>query len=384
MPQGTPASLQYDKRGWPCVEKALSAILKDSSRILDLGCLDSHHRALWRAETVRRTRGEVQAVAAPQDRHDLATRNYESIEYACESERMPPLLPAHMSCILDQRHFTNGSDREDVKALYNDAFSDMSCAAENLDFHNIGWKRPQILQLCESLRHFVACSNLVLSGNSFCEQSIAALMHNLPPNIEELNLSSTGISCGSLIIMAEALPNVPQLQRLDVSNNFVCSCAIDLVREAWKMSGKEGDIKCQGCSVSAEEAAWYLHAHRKSLVTHSHRDDVRVTLGRKAATRIQALYRGRSSRRRAARVRHVHRIKDAFRAADSSRSGSISEESLITLFRSLGNVSDTAIATITGSCITGEDRTLKYDDFIDWCFADEDLCLPDHCKHASI
>jgi len=168
-----PGSLEnktaYKDRGWCCFEATVSAILKASKLLLNIG----------EAETM-----------LFDDNTDTKT-----VLKKCTSTRLPPATPEDLKNILQHMHFTSGADRGMVVDKYTEFFKDAAKTATVLVFNNqadsAGWGDPEVQQLCRALPAFTACKVLGLAGHSITGKGLQLIAEALPKmsSLEKLYLA---------------------------------------------------------------------------------------------------------------------------------------------------------------------------------------------------
>ena len=160
VPQGVKP---YVERGWPCFEKAVGTMIKDSYMFLDLGAAE---RNMGRA------------------RYD-AIENFVDLRKSAVAGRAAPLTPSMFHEMLEKLTFTNGADRVFVAEKYTSTFTEICCSAKRLDFadlteiktfdeHVFHWCHAceflnltncsGLTSLPESLGSMPACTTLNLNG----------------------------------------------------------------------------------------------------------------------------------------------------------------------------------------------------------------------------
>merc|ERR1712194_197506 len=126
---------------------------------------------------------------------------------AATATRLPPATPEDLKEALQLLHFTSGADRGMVVQKYAEFFADVASKADELCFDNQdpdspGWGDPEIRQLSGALPAFTMCTTLSLSNHS--------------------------VSAEGLRLIAEALPRMPQLEKLLLVGPFTSFDAGDI------------------------------------------------------------------------------------------------------------------------------------------------------------
>jgi len=144
----------YTERGWPYFERCLSEQITPFHYALDLGrCPEDYKGQYW------------------------------DLKKFCNSARQPPVSPRIFNEALEQKQFTNGSDREIVKEKYTTSFHEIMSSATRLVYENLNWGADQYKALAKILPYCVNLQTLVLnfnpSGNQGAE-AIAAVLQCTP------------------------------------------------------------------------------------------------------------------------------------------------------------------------------------------------------------
>jgi len=150
LENGTP----YEDRGWCYFEATISAILKSSFNLFDLG-------------------------KAEQELFDHHA-DFVDMSRAATIGRLPPMTPEDMEISLAQLKFTSGADRGMVGKKYAQFFTEAAVKAQELIFVEVsglgsGWGDKQIGQLCRALPAFKVCHSLALPGHSITDEGMQLL-----------------------------------------------------------------------------------------------------------------------------------------------------------------------------------------------------------------
>lgn len=172
LPNGSNVA-SYHHRGWCYFESSLATLTKDSSMTLDLG---------------RFTDSTKLALNHPQ----------RSSWNDCEVGRQPPLSPTEFETNLRSKQFTSGyEDAEIVAGLYRDTFYGVFCNVRTFYYSRLGWGNDEVGRF----------SRLVQAGTT--------------PLISKLCLCGNRISNAGAAMIANALPYMPLLRRLELQDNAI-------------------------------------------------------------------------------------------------------------------------------------------------------------------
>lgn len=171
-------------------------MITESGRLVDLGLLNDNVET-W---------GDVQA-------------------HCCRGAHQPPPIPRRFAEDLKLKHFTNGSDRAMVAAMYTQTFEEVVASVKGFNFENLGWGPEdmvvivQMLKRCED-RHF---EYLNLAGNCFGDEGVMMLIPSLQrlTGLQRLSLARNGIGhAGAKALEGVILKHLPMLAHIDVSDNL--------------------------------------------------------------------------------------------------------------------------------------------------------------------
>jgi hypothetical protein len=184
VPQGVKP---YVERGWPCFEKAVGTMIKDSYMFLDLGAAE---RNVGRA------------------RYD-AFGKFDDLRESAVAGRAAPLTPSTFHKMLEKLTFTNGADRVFVAEKYTSTFTEIFCSAKRLDFSGL----TEIKTFDEHVFLWChACEFLNLEGCT----GLTSLPESLGsmPACTKLDLHG----CTGLTSLPESLGNMPACTTLNLTN----------------------------------------------------------------------------------------------------------------------------------------------------------------------
>ena len=134
------------------------------------------------------TRGKASAIDPTQE------EDFHRVALACSrGVRRPPLALDAFSEELGRRSFTNGkSDHDVVVGLYARTIDEVMGSVTELQFSHSCWGDEEAMQLAAVLPRCAKLKRLSLNQNSnITDTGAAAIVANLPPSVEYLNLDST-------------------------------------------------------------------------------------------------------------------------------------------------------------------------------------------------
>ena len=149
VPDGVKA---YGLRGWPCFERAVATLLKDSWMVLDLG--------------------------AGYEDNDT----YEGMRDKCIAGRPAPCTPMAFRKKLKDLHFTNGADRSFVLGKFLETFTEVIGSAKMLDYSNLGWGDAEARAVAEALPWCRRAETLSLKLNKIGDEGARAIGEGLKTN----------------------------------------------------------------------------------------------------------------------------------------------------------------------------------------------------------
>lgn len=181
-----PDSLPYDERGWPTFERAVSSMLTPCYALVDL-------------ETFAQDGGR---------------KNQQKNQPA----RNPPFIATLFAELLNDKTFTNGSDREMVAEIYTKTFQELMSGVQRLMYDNLSWGMRQVSQLAEALPHCQRLRELRLHGNAIDADAVAPLASALPKCccLRTLGLGTNPLGNEGISALAACLPMCEQLVVLSV------------------------------------------------------------------------------------------------------------------------------------------------------------------------
>jgi len=127
--------LQFAVRGWPTFERAVSVMLTESSKLLDLGKLN-----------------------------ETCTRWFQTCKI-CTMQRQPPLVPDVFDAMLKTKIFALETDRPAVERKYAQTFHEVMASAKILEFQALGWDPAQVATFAEALPYCRSLTKLTLTEN---------------------------------------------------------------------------------------------------------------------------------------------------------------------------------------------------------------------------
>jgi len=210
---------EYDMRGWPRFEKAVSQLVHDQGDAISIANV---------------SKGQT----------------WVDIERMGKMSQEAPLHPSDFARLLDDKtddgdhkiFFTNGkSDRPFVVQKYQDTFEEVLGSAETLNFIGMDWGDEHAATLAKALRQCVRLRDLMLGSNHIGDLGAAALAEALPqiPNLRDLELGKNRIGDRGAESLAQAVAKCQKLQFLDLQNNKVMTGrGAKHLSEAWFSSAK--------------------------------------------------------------------------------------------------------------------------------------------------
>ncbi|CAK0846032.1 unnamed protein product, partial [Prorocentrum cordatum] len=135
-----------------------------------------------------------------------------------------PVGPDEFDRLIKDKSFTNGADREAVKALFRRMSRAQLGGVTILDFDGMPPPTPaQVAGLAGCLRLCARLEELDLNKCNIGDDGAQALAKALPSMgaLQVLGLASNGIGDDGAQALAKALPSMPGLQYLDLSSNGI-------------------------------------------------------------------------------------------------------------------------------------------------------------------
>merc|ERR1712232_996602 len=142
-----PATItEYNARGWPTFERALSSLIHDSAGVLDLG--------------------GIQATDFEQVDSEMT---YSDLVYTCTLKRNAPQAPIEFANTLATKTFTNGADRGFVAQKYAETFLVVVGCAVKLEFTDLRWDDVEVRELANVVPFSNRLQELNLSTNNITD-----------------------------------------------------------------------------------------------------------------------------------------------------------------------------------------------------------------------
>ena len=163
---------------------------------------------------------------------------------------MPPLPPDAFTALLEQRHFTSGSDAAVVAQLYASTMNDALAAAGRIFFTDYGWSAAHVEALCEVLYLAEKVTYLSLRGNPCGSGGASALARALGrgccPQLQTLVLQDTDLDDEGVRALAGVIErgSLASLKELLLAYNEGVS------RAAWQ--ALEGVCNARGIGVAGD------------------------------------------------------------------------------------------------------------------------------------
>merc|ERR1719316_155983 len=101
---------EYSARGWPTFERAVSDMLTESCKLLDLGSFDEETCTSWFKTS-----------------------------QVCSEARRTPIVPEAFSAELAKKVFTQEEDRPMIDKMYAQTFMEVMSVAKVLKYKCVGW-----------------------------------------------------------------------------------------------------------------------------------------------------------------------------------------------------------------------------------------------------
>ena len=209
---------EYENRGWPRFEKAVSQLAHDQGDAISIECVANG-------------------------------QTWDAIEKMGKMSQEAPLHPTLFAESLDAKtddgnhkiFFTNGkSDRPFVVQKYQDTFEEVMGSAETLNFIGMDWRDEHAATLAKALPVCARLRGLMLGSNHIGDLGATALAETLPqvPNLRDVEFDKNKIGDSGAESLAQAVAKCEKLQYLDLQNNKISSTAQITLSEAWFSSGK--------------------------------------------------------------------------------------------------------------------------------------------------
>lgn len=232
----------YHVRGWCTFEETTAGIVKPINQILDLGPLDPFLE-LDAATYIDQVKFKGFCKGRGKGKSDCDPSSL------ARSQNPPPVTPARMAAILQEKKFTNGADKERVAKFYKTFFEKMVTRAKEIrlvgpckltgEIKYSSWGIKEAQQLAEVLPEFTCCESLAFCGrwnwgHDFGDEGILLLGPALAkmPALKKVNLRFCGFGEEGLAALFEALTSSSTLEEY--------SLPIDVVGKF----GREGGLKC--------------------------------------------------------------------------------------------------------------------------------------------
>lgn len=142
-------STQYDERGWPFFECAVSSMITDPRKLLDISAADPRNGQDW---------------------------DWASVKSICRMRMRPPILPEEFARMLQNKRFTNGADRAFVTKKYKQAFEEVLGPTQELRFTDLRWGEDEATALAKVLPHCYRLERLHLTGNQMSGDAVKCLV----------------------------------------------------------------------------------------------------------------------------------------------------------------------------------------------------------------
>jgi len=194
LPQSDPLMQRnYHERAWPCFERALSELIKGPESVLDLSTIRARGGS----------RGPVH-----QNRQDPGSL-----------WRRPPMNPKLFRQVLLRKKLTKESDRRLLIELYTQTFAEVMGGIDSLSYVDLDWEDGQVEQLSVAMAWCRKLTSLTIKCNGF--EDLTSLAEALPslPCLRKLQLSENHINdVGPLGL---ALKNDASLECLHLDGNVI-------------------------------------------------------------------------------------------------------------------------------------------------------------------
>jgi Leucine-rich repeat (LRR) protein len=129
-----------------------------------------------------------------------------------EVKQQPPMAPSAFAALLETLTFTNGSDREVVRNLYQQTMEDGFGGLTELNYDGLGWGDAEVAQLSATLEEVNCVGVVKLNLNN--KQSSARPMRWAMETLETLYLPR----CTSLSLLPDSIGQLKALETLDLRN----------------------------------------------------------------------------------------------------------------------------------------------------------------------
>jgi len=155
----------YELRGWCLYETAISALLKDSNQLLNLGL------------------AEAELASGDKGWHEVTTK-------AAAGGRRSPLAPDDFAAELAQTEFTSNNESKRILSQYIELFTKAAPTVRVLRLNNdsagSGWGEKEFGQLFRALPAFTSCTSLHLMGHQNLGEQELQMLKDVLPKLDAL------------------------------------------------------------------------------------------------------------------------------------------------------------------------------------------------------
>lgn len=196
-------------RGWPFFEQAVSSLVKDASRSLDVGYFLGEE---WQLELAGKT-----------DAERVACRTWQMVERHAKKCRLVPMTPSEFREKLESKAFADDLDRSFVARKYEQTFREVMLSASELDFSRRHWADADVSKFVAVLPYCFKLHTLNIDENQIGDAGAAAIAKQLEINetIRVLSLASNCITDVGAMAISSALRDNFDLEQVILSANQI-------------------------------------------------------------------------------------------------------------------------------------------------------------------
>jgi len=182
-----------DDRGWPTVERAMS-LMAGHEKVFDLGAMGTRRAGDWTG-----------------------------FQHKCSLDGKPPQVPKLFNNIIDEKTFTNESDRAVAKQRYREAFFALVGSRQVLSYVGLKWGPKDAKGLVAVLNNCRWLKELDLADNRIGDKGVDHLAPSLASldSLELLSLHNNDIGDEGAICLSTALLQMKNLTRLILFSNRI-------------------------------------------------------------------------------------------------------------------------------------------------------------------
>jgi hypothetical protein len=150
----------------------------------------------------------------------------------CKCARSPPMLPDDFRTLLQTKTFTHSEDGLFLANMYEKTFRDMMASVESLQFTALGWTDEEVTELAKALPQ--------------------------APNLKRLDLFQNKIGTVGASKLAAVLHQCELLEFLDLTGNRIPDSSATALYETWSKLSKPSAETLVGLHIGNQFSATYV------------------------------------------------------------------------------------------------------------------------------